>query len=191
MFGIGNVIELIDADGVGINAIFACLAFELKVSAFLTTEYSTKTRGTVNELSQSLKLAFLANKRNMVPKDLPINILKSKSKNEFIPQISLDNIKIIKIGQQSEEYYPDPKGFFRIWINHDKAKIFVAHYRNEGLINIAFSGTSAESLGKEILAKKLISSDSHAFYLGRELEKAEICLNLGKSYMQDLKFGEY
>ncbi|NVM03720.1 MAG: dihydropteroate synthase-like protein [Candidatus Helarchaeota archaeon] len=191
MFGIGNVIELIDADGVGVNAIFACLAFELKVSVFLTTEYSTKTRGTVNELSHSLKMAFLANKRNMVPKDLPITVLKSKSKNEFIQQIPLDKVKIIEVEKKPEEFFPDTKGFFRIWINHDKAKIFVAHYRNEGLINIAFSGTSAENLGKEILTKKLITSDSHALYLGRELEKAEICLYLGKSYMQDLKFGEY
>ncbi len=191
MFGIGNVIELIDADGVGINAIFACLAFELKVTAFLTTEYSTKTRGTVNELSNSLKMAFLANKRNMVPKDLPIAVLKSKSKNEFIPQISLDNIKIIEVGKKNQDFYPDTKGFFRIWVNHDKGKIFVVHYRKAGLINIAFSGTSAEYLGKEFLAKKLITSQNHALYLGRELEKAEICLKLGKSYMQDMKFGEY
>ena len=191
MFGIGNVVELIDTDGTGINAIFACLAFELRVSAFLTTEYSIKTRGTVNELSQALKLAFLANQRQMPPKDLPITNFKAKSKNDYIEFIpDLDNVTIIEVGKETENYDPDSKGFFRIWVNHERAKIFIAHYEEENLINIAFSGTSAESLGKRVLVKKLISSNAHALYLGRELEKAEICLKLGKSYIQDMRFGE-
>jgi len=192
MFGIGNVVELIDTDGIGINSLFACLAFELKVTVFLTTEYSIKTRGTVKELSQALKLAYLANKRNMPPKDLPITNFKANSKSEYIDYIpSLDKVKIIEVGKELEEFIPDSKGFFRIWVNHEKSKIFVAHYQKEGLINIAFSGASAEGLGKKILAQNLISSNTHALYLGRELEKAEISLNLGKSYIQDIKFGEY
>ncbi|MHA1299414.1 MAG: dihydropteroate synthase-like protein, partial [Candidatus Helarchaeota archaeon] len=190
MFGIGNVVELIDTDGLGINSIFACLAFELKVSAFLTTEYSTKTRGTVNELSRAIKLAYLADKRNMVPKDLPITNFKAKSKKDIKYKPSLEKIKIIKIGKELEDYDPDSKGFFRIWVNHETAKIFIAHYKEEGLMDIAFSGTSAESIGKKILAKNLVSSDTHILYLGRELEKAEICLELGKTYIQDIKFGE-
>ncbi len=189
MFGIGNVVELIDADGLGINAIFACLAFELKVSAFLTTEYSVKTRGTVSELSQSIKLAYLANKRQMVPKDLPITNLKAKSKTDIQYEPPLEKVKIIEVRKEPESYEPDSKGFFRIWVNHEKSRIFVAHYEEE-IINVAFSGTSAESIGKIILGKNLISSNAHALYLGRELEKAEICLELGKSYAQDIKFGD-
>ncbi|MHA1379826.1 MAG: dihydropteroate synthase-like protein [Candidatus Helarchaeota archaeon] len=190
IFGIGNVVELIDTDGLGINSIFACLAFELKISAFLTTEYSPKTRGTVKELYQAIKLAYLANKRNMVPKDLPITNFKAKSKKDLFYIPSLEKIKIIEIGKETEEYYPDSKGFFRIWVDHEQGKIFVVHYREVGNIDLAFSGTSAKDLGKKILAFNITSSDTHALYLGRELEKAEICLELGKSYIQDEKFGE-
>ena len=31
-----------------------------------------------------------------------------------------------------------------------------------------------------------MGSLEHAVYLGRELEKAEVCLKLGKSYVQDV-----
>lgn len=190
MFGIGNIIELIDTDGVGIDSIFACLAFELKVTAFLTTEYSTKTRGTVKELSQALKMAYLAKKRNMPPKDLPITNFKAKSKYDYMPYFPTENVNIIEIGKKIEDYEQDTKGFFRIWVNHNEGKIIVAHYHNEGLINVIISGFSAESLGKEIMARKLINLPIHILYLGRELEKAEICLTLGKSYIQDTEFGE-
>jgi dihydropteroate synthase len=36
-----------------------------------------------------------------------------------------------------------------------------------------------------IIREKLITKLDHAAYLGKELEKAAIALNLGRSYVQD------
>ncbi|NVM55769.1 MAG: DUF4346 domain-containing protein [Candidatus Helarchaeota archaeon] len=41
-----------------------------------------------------------------------------------------------------------------------------------------------------MLTLNLIKDRNHILYLGRELERAEIALFLGKNYVQDLKFAE-
>jgi len=54
---------------------------------------------------------------------------------------------------------------------------------------IFFQGTSAQ----ELFSRLSIQDSNHAFYLGRELGKAEMALRLGKKYVQDdpLRWGLY
>jgi Dihydropteroate synthase and related enzymes len=49
-------------------------------------------------------------------------------------------------------------------------------------------GTDSAFMLETILNENLISEISHAGYLGRELQKAEIALLLGRSYSQDDSF---
>ncbi|MHA1271437.1 MAG: dihydropteroate synthase-like protein [Candidatus Helarchaeota archaeon] len=184
--GIGNVFELIDADSIGINAILAAIVVELNISVCLTTEYSKKSRNAVNELATGLRMAFIANYKNQPPIGLPFNLLKAKSKKDLLPSYKIKNEIIIKNLDQ-DEYIADPKGYFKIWIDHLEKKIMVNYNKNNQL-QYTISGNDAETIGKKIIKLDLISKLEHSLYLGRELEKAEICLYLGKTYAQDIQF---
>ena len=47
LIGIANVVELFDADSVGLNALLARLSAEVDVSVLLVTEKTPKTRGSL------------------------------------------------------------------------------------------------------------------------------------------------
>ncbi|MHA1361744.1 MAG: dihydropteroate synthase-like protein [Candidatus Freyarchaeota archaeon] len=190
MFGVGNVTEFMDVDSVGVNGVLACLAVELGVSVLLTTEHSTKTRRGVHELERAVKMAFLASRKEKPMKDLGLTLLRLKSKVDF-PEPSVEGVQVIETGIADESYTPDPKGYFKIWVNHEERKIYVRFISSQSDREITLRGVSAEELGKKIVSLNLVSRLDHAVYLGRELSKAETCLLFGKSYAQDMSvFGE-
>ena len=53
---------------------------------------------------------------------------------------------------------------------------------------MTIKGKSAKEVLDAIFELELVSSLSHAGYLGRELGKAEIALKIGRSYAQDDEF---
>tara|TARA_B100000073_G_C23735819_1_gene572135 strand:+ start:501 stop:887 length:387 start_codon:yes stop_codon:yes gene_type:complete len=104
----------------------------------------------------------------------------------------------------------DPSGYFIIRIDQVGQKIIVEHYKNNinstgiavdpitnvpiecngkgtNSVNKIFSGRTAKEVGIAITESKfnLISKFDHALYLGRELQKAELCLLKNISYTQD------
>jgi dihydropteroate synthase-like protein len=189
LFGGGNVSELIDADSIGINGLLACIAVELGVSVILTTEFSIKTRKSINELSTALKMAFLANYKKRPPTGLPFHLLRAKNKKRYDQEVYDTPSQCFLASDFDESYTPDTKGYFKIWIDYENELISVLHYQNS-TPNALIQGKSAEALGKKIIELKMIRDPTHILYLGRELERAEISLYLGKSYVQDLKFDE-
>lgn len=189
LYGAGNVSELIDADSTGINALLACIAVELGISVILTTEYSNKTRKTVDELSTGLKMAFLANYKKRPSVGLPFNLLRAKNKKKYDIAPKIPSIPPILVTEFDESYSLDSKGYFKIWIDQENQLISILYYHDSQPHSL-IQGTSAEALGKKILSLNYIQDPSHIFYLGRELERAEIALFLGKDYVQDLKFAE-
>ncbi len=75
LMGVGNVTELFDADSTGMNALLCAIASECGVDMVLTTEASTRTKGSVRELSIASKMMYLCKKRNTVPKGLGLDLL--------------------------------------------------------------------------------------------------------------------
>lgn len=186
LFGSGNVTELTDADSVGLNALLAGMASELKVSILLTTEGSDKTKGSVRELAMASKMMFLAEKRNSVPKDLGLNLLVLKDKR--LKDVSYEktverNAQIIEAEELRGEEV-DPKGFFRILIDRKEKKLVAIHHL-AGRRPTIIKGDKAEDVCSTIIKMKLVSTLNHASYLGKELEKAETALRMEKSYIQD------
>lgn len=59
------------------------------------------------------------------------------------------------------------------------------HYSNRGVLDKAFSGTSAPMLYTSAIDAGLVSRLDHAAYLGRELTRAERALQDGERYVQD------
>jgi len=186
LFGSGNVTELLDADSVGLNALLAGVASEVKASIVLTTEGSVKTRGSVRELAVASKMMFLAKQRFSVPKDLGIDLLflKDKRLKGTVYDRRLErNARILEAGKREGEEV-DPKGFFRILIDRKERKLVAIHHLKERG-QIVIKGDRAEDISSTIINMKLVSSLTHASYLGRELEKAETALRIGKNYIQD------
>lgn len=184
LFGAGNVTEMLDADSVGVNALLAGIASELRLDLVFTTEGSVKTCGSVGELSTAVGMMYLSRIGGKPPKDLGLNMLRLKDKKR-IPHVGDSNagkIRMIDVGHKGKTRIPDKENTFRIHVNDEG--IVVAYYSKDRL-RLRFRGGSAEDLYKEILGRMPNISCEHAAYLGKELMKAELALNLNKNYVQD------
>jgi len=183
-FGISNVVELMDIDSVGINGLLASIAIELDIGILFTVEHSTKLMGGVRELKESVKLNYVAKHKKTPPINQGISIFKAKAKtNQEMPRIIEESA--ISVNTLNPEYTHDEKGYFRIYVNHYSRKIYILFYSNDDQLFYTFIGDNAEALSKKIIQNNLTNDIYHLNYLGRELKKAEICLFLGKPYIQD------
>jgi len=188
LFGAGNVTELIDADSIGANLLLAGLAAEVGANILLTTEASTKTVGSVKETVRVAKMVTLARARKSPPKDLGIDLLVMKEKRwrEEPPRIygRVERLSAVNL----QEFIHDPKGSFKIAVDRRRNGLVLVHY-SYGRVkpDLIIRGSDPERLICAAVSKKLISRLEHASYLGRELERARIALETGKSYVQDLQ----
>ncbi|MHA2128157.1 MAG: DUF4346 domain-containing protein, partial [Promethearchaeota archaeon] len=183
-FGISNVVELMDIDSVGINGLLASIAVELDMGILFTVEHSPKLFGGVRELKDSIKLNYLSINKKTPPINQGLALFKAKGKTtQKIPQIN--ESKAIIVDKLIQDYNPDDKGYFRIFVNKFVRKIYVLFYSNKENLLYTFIGENAEALSKEIIKQDITKDLFHLNYLGRELKKAEISLLLGKPYIQD------
>lgn len=183
-FGISNVVELIDIDSVGINGLLASIAAELDIGVLFTVEHSPKLFGGVRELKDSIKLNYLAKYKNTPPINLGLSLFKAKGKIiQKVPPFKENNAEIVD--KLNTDYNSDEKGYFRIYLNQIERKIYILFYSNKDNLLHTSIGENAESLSKNIIKQDLTRDLYHLNYLGRELKKAEICLLLGKPYIQD------
>lgn len=183
-FGISNVVELMDIDSVGINGLLASIAVEMGIGVLFTVEHSTKLFGGVRELKDSIKLNYLAKNKKTPPINQGLSLFKAKGKlNQKVPKINENNATFVNTLNQ--DYIPDNKGYFRIYINQIARKIYVLFYSIKDSLLHIFIGDNAEAMSKEIITQNLTRDIYHLNYLGRELNKAEMSLFLGKPYIQD------
>ncbi|MEM2099185.1 MAG: dihydropteroate synthase-like protein [Candidatus Bathyarchaeia archaeon] len=190
LIGVGNVTELMDADSVGVNALLARLAAEVGVSILLTTEKSSKTQGSIKELAVAAKMMHLAKKRGTVPQDLHLDllVLKNKSLRSETYNRSIEKeTKVIIAAEKQEPTTLDPKGNFKITVDHVDQNIVVMHFSSFETEKpaIIIKGNKAEALIAKLAEMELVTRLDHAAYLGSELMKAEIALKTGKDYVQD------
>ncbi|HDJ37852.1 MAG TPA: dihydropteroate synthase-like protein [Methanosarcinales archaeon] len=193
-FGVGNVTELIDADSVGVNALLAGIASELGANILFTPEHSDKARGSIAELATASQMMVLAKERRSSPKDLGIDLLILKEKR-YLPDAEVPEKSVF--ANQKSKWAPDPAGCLRIEISRAG--------RGEGVVDcgvaeggvIVVTHRKATIVGTDVcrilttaIDMGLISQLDHAGYLGRELTKAKIALDLGWNYTQDEPFAK-
>ena len=213
-FGVGNVTELLDADSQGVNGLLAAIGSEVGASVLFTPEYSEKARGSIRELRTASEMMLLAKARESPPKDLGLDLLVVKEKHrrpeeempkEFVAVGAMGSTWAVGTvgsveaadlgsgaegegkGEDGEEdargsgsgrrWEMDPAGSFRISVA--MGKIVVRHD------SVTLVGESSRDLLWEIVDRGLVTRLDHAGYLGRELERAETALLLGRSYSQD------
>ena len=81
------------------------------------------------------------------------------------------------------EQLNDPRGNFVIYLKDNLIK--VEHQSPEGVVLEIVDGKTAEEVCLKLAQKQKVSDIYHAFYLGRELNKAEFALKNGLSYEQE------
>ncbi|MCP4196187.1 MAG: hypothetical protein GY762_03475 [Proteobacteria bacterium] len=88
-------------------------------------------------------------------------------------------------GGKREPLDYDAKGFFVISLDQTEKKIVLHHYFPDNSPAHEIRGKSADAIFRTIIREKLVSTLSHAGYIGVELAKAEAALRLNLKYDQD------
>jgi dihydropteroate synthase-like protein len=177
-FGAGNVVELLDADSIGANALLAGIAREVQAAVIFTSEHSDKTRGSIAEMRRATEMMVLTEGRPY-PKDLGIDLLVIKEKRRRRePPVQYECL--VPVVPMPKEISYDPCGNFRIGIEGNE---IVAVIRGR-----AYRGTSWADLFHTIHEHGDVSLLDHAAYLGAELFKAGLALRFGRSFEQDGPF---
>ncbi len=169
LIGVGNLTELTDADSTGINAVMAGIIAELGIDYVLTTEVISWARGAVRELDRARRLMHYAVQNHILPKMLDDSLItvKDPPHEHYSEQELREMQRLIRDAN------------FRIFADDQNIYVF-----NRDLF---VKGTDLS----EIFAQLGVDEASHAFYLGRELQKAALAVRLGKKYLQeqDLRWG--
>ncbi len=177
-FGAGNVVELLDADSPGAQALLAGMAQEVGAAVVFTAEHSDKTRGAIAEMRRATEMMVLTRCRPY-PKDLGIDLLVLKEKRRRRePPLVYD--QVVEAEPMPDELVCDPRGNLRIGIEGD---LIVAVH--EG---VAVRGRCWQDVLSTLIRDDRVSRLDHAAYLGAELFKAELAIRLGRSFEQDGPF---
>ncbi|TEU14220.1 MAG: PTS mannitol transporter subunit IIABC [Anaerolineales bacterium] len=163
LMGLGNLTELTDADSTGINALMAGVITELGIDYVLTTEVISWTQGAVRELDLSRKLMYYAHQNRVLPKEIDDSLITVKDP----PYEHYTEAELRRMHQQLRDRN------LRIFTDDNWIYVFNR--------DIFIRGTSPD----DIFAQLNVADVSHAFYLGRELERAALAVQLGKKYIQE------
>ncbi|MCP1661888.1 MAG: dihydropteroate synthase-like protein [Methanocalculus sp. MSAO_Arc1] len=177
-FGAGNVVELLDADSPGANALLAAMAAEVGASLIFTSEHSDKTKGAIQEMRKATMMMSLMQERPY-PKDLGVDlfVIKEKRRRNEPP------VTYTTLLENEDEDYPlvyDPMGNFRIGVADNQ---IIAERKG-----VAIRDIDAGRIFSAIERNGWVSRLDHAAYLGRELYKAELAIRFGRSFEQDGEF---
>lgn len=163
MMGIGNLTELTAADTTGMHALLLAIAEETGCAAVLTTEVIPWARGAVREIDVARRLMHYAVTQQQLPKHVDDRLVTLKD-----PRILAYSEAELRTLQAD---VTDPN--FRIFADAEAITVF----NHELFVRGTDIRQLFEALG--------VDEAGHAFYLGKELQKAKLAMQLGKSYRQE------
>lgn len=107
-----------------------------------------------------------------------------KNLTPFKETITIEGIKKV-LAKPSKKLVLDPSGYFIIYPKPDKRAILVEHYSNDGTLRHIVEGASVSEICSTVIELSLVSRLNHAAYLGRELERCRLSMELGFEFVQD------
>lgn len=173
MMGTGNVTELTEVDSAGVNMLLAAMCEELKITSILTTQVINWCRTAVTEFDAARRLVHHAVTNQVIPKHLDSSL------------VALRDAKLKPTSDESLKAMADA-------LTDANFRIFA---EQSGLHLMNRTGHWAGDAPFEIFQNALQQNPDldagHAFYLGFEMARAEMCRLLGKQYSQDepISFG--
>jgi dihydropteroate synthase len=163
LMGVGNLTELTSADSTGVNMLLLAVCQEAGVRAVLTTEVIPWARGAVREIDIARRLAYHAVRHHTLPKNVDDRLVTVKD-----PEIlEYDEAELRRLHAAVKD------SNFRIFTDRSTITVF-----NDAIF---VRGTDIQ----EIFAQLGVDEATHAFYLGRELARAQLAVTLGKTYRQE------
>jgi dihydropteroate synthase-like protein len=163
LMGLGNLTELTEADTTGMTAVMAGIIEELGIDYVLTTEVVSWARGAVREFNVARRLMHYACENKVLPKHLNDELLTIK--DPPFEAFAEEELRTMQKKVRDRN--------FRIFADCDYIYVF----NNRVFIRDTDIVAIFDQLG--------IKDASHAFYLGRELERALLAKKLGKRYIQE------
>jgi dihydropteroate synthase-like protein len=169
LMGLGNLTELTDADTTGITAAMAGIISELGINFVLTTEVISWARGAVRELDIARRLMHHACQNQILPKHLNDALITVK--DPPFATFSEEELRAMQSQVRDRNFRIFADGNYVYVFNN---KIFVK-----------------DTDIQRIFGRLKTQDASQAFYLGKELQKARLAIQLGKKYVQesDLRWG--
>ena len=168
MMGIGNLTELTECDSAGINMLLLAVCQELSIRSVLTTEVINWARTSVKECDIARRLVHYAVTHQSLPKHVDSSLAMLRDPRLY-PQ---GEERLTKLSSEIRD------SNFRIF-----AEAGEIHALTRDLYE---SENDAFLLFEKLIEQRAESIDaSHAFYLGYEMAKATMALQLGKQYRQD------
>lgn len=84
----------------------------------------------------------------------------------------------------------DKAGFLIIHPKPERNWLLVEHYKNSGEPTCVIEGADPAIICAELIERGLVSQLDHAAYLGREMERAKLSMQLNFPFVQDKAFGD-
>jgi dihydropteroate synthase-like protein len=164
LMGVGNLTELTEADTAGINATLFGIIAELGITDVLMVQKSPHCRTAIREADRARRIMHAAKTLGRLPVgiDRGLSCLRDRKPLSITPAEIAETARAIRDAN------------FRIEVAEDGIHV----YNRDGhhIARDAF----------ELYPRLEVAADgAHAFYLGAELMKAQIALELGKRYVQD------
>jgi len=79
----------------------------------------------------------------------------------------------------------DPNGQFMVTVDHEAGEIVAQHLSDKGFMLHEYRSAKAQRIQHEIARDCAVADINHALYLGRQLAKAEMCLETGEAFVED------
>ena len=163
LMGLGNLTELTDADTTGITAVMAGIIEELGINYVLTTEVISWARGAVRELDLARRLMNYACQNKILPKHLDDALLTVK--DPPYGTFTEEELRAMQARVRDRN--------FRVFADRELVYVF----NNRRFVK----GTDIQA----IFGQLDIEDAAQAFYLGKEMQKALLAVQLGKKYIQE------
>jgi len=169
IMGIGNLTELTEVDSAGINFMLLGVCQELGIGSVLTTEVINWARSSVRECDVIRRLVFHSVKNHVPPKHLSGEVVMLRDTS--LPSFTSEAIDALASSIKDNNY--------RVLAENGFIHLLAA--------KVQLSGSDPMEIFADLMRKPQSENVNreHAFYLGFEMAKAMIALQLGKQYHQD------
>jgi dihydropteroate synthase-like protein len=169
LMGVGNLTELTDVDSAGVNMILMAICQELGIKSVLTTQVINWSKSAVKECDLARRLTYHSIKHGIPPKRLSNQL------------VLLRDAKLLAYPREAIEALANT-------LKDNNYRIFA----QDEELHLLSAGIHLHDSDPFRLFERLMQQDAssnvdtgHAFYLGYEMAKASIALQLGKQYEQD------
>jgi len=173
MMGIGNLTELTDVDSAGINVLLLGICQETDIKSVLTTQVINWARTSIAECHLARRLVYYACRQHVLPKHLEPGLVMLRGPEP----LAIGAAEMDRLAATIKDHN------FRIFAEDGRVHIVSAsmHLHDEDPFQL-FHRVLQSRAGRTGPAA---IDPQHAFYLGYEMCKAAVALQLGKTYAQD------